>query len=103
MYFVTGVTGLIVLYLLDDRHLVVVTNAVFTQEVELHHTFVSVQRLVQGDVLDAQRTAAHRVRRLSLFLLVTSPQRQLMWVKRSRDENTDMKPLSPTNLNLFVY
>lgn len=65
------------LYLPDDGDLVVVANAVFTQEVEFHHTLVAFQLLVEGDVLDAQRAAAHRVCRLSLLLLITGSQCQL--------------------------
>lgn len=41
------------LYLPDDRDLVVVANAIFTQEVKLHHTLAAVQELMEGNVLDA--------------------------------------------------
>ena len=64
-------------YPFADWDLVVVADAVFTQEVKLHHTGVSVQRVMEGDVLHAQRAAAHRVRPLTLLLLVTRSQSQL--------------------------
>lgn len=43
---------LLFLYLPDDGDLVVVANGVFTQEIELHHTLVAFQLLMQGDVLN---------------------------------------------------
>ena len=67
------------LYLPDDGDLVVVANAVFTQEVKFYHTVVAVQLLVQGDVLHTQRAATDCVCRLTLLLLITSSQRQL-WI-----------------------
>lgn len=71
-------------YLLDDGHLVVVTDGVFTQEVELNHELAAVQLLVQGDVLDSQRAAAHRVCRFALLLLIASPQCKLYVSRRAR-------------------
>lgn len=56
---------------------VVVTDGVFSREVELHHVVLSVHLRVQSDVLHAQRAAAHRICRLALVLLIPGPQSQL--------------------------
>lgn len=86
------------LYLFDDRNLVVVTNAVFTQEVKFHHTFVAIQLLMQSDVLNTKRAATHRVRRLSLLFLIASSQGQLFG-----SEDTEITTDAEVHAELFHH
>lgn len=90
-------------YLLDDRDLVVVANGVFAQEVELHHALVALQTIVEGDVLDTQRAAAHRVRRLALLFLVSSSQGELLQSDGSSSLTSTPEGEAPIRLNATNY
>lgn len=59
------------------RNFVVVSDGVFTQEVKLHHIFLTIILWVQFDVFNPQRTAAHSVSGLSFLLLITRSKSQL--------------------------
>ncbi len=76
-----NITNMLLIFRLTHSFLhgdfVVVTDGVFSREVELHHVLLSVHLRVQSDVLHTQRAAAHRICRLPLVLLITSPQSQL--------------------------
>lgn len=72
------------LQVLEDAFLhgdgVGVADGVLTQEVKVHHKVLALLLLVQGQVLHTQRAAAHRVRSLTLLLLVAGSQGQLKTV-----------------------
>ena len=56
---------------------VIVSDWVLSQEVKLHHVFLTVQLWVQIDVLHTKRAAAHSVRCFSFLLLSACSQSKL--------------------------
>lgn len=74
---VSCIAGSVLSHLLLHGHLVVIADGVLPQEVKLHNVLLPVQPVVQRNVLDAQRTAAHGVSRLPFLFLIPSSQGQL--------------------------
>lgn len=64
-------------YPLLHRDLVVVSDGILPEEVELNHVFLPIQLRMQLDVLYSQRAAAHSVSCLSFFFFITSSQGKL--------------------------
>lgn len=60
------------------RNRVGVADGVFTQEIKVHHKLLAILLLMQGQVLNAQRAAAHSVRSLTLFFLISRSQGKLL-------------------------
>lgn len=59
------------------RHLVVVADWVFSQEIKLHHILLVIYLGVKFDMFHPQWTAANRVCCLAFLLFVTCPQSKL--------------------------
>lgn len=64
-------------YPLLNRDFVVVSDGVFSEEVELNHVFLAIQFRMQLDMFYSQRAAAHSVSCLSFFFFITSSQGKL--------------------------
>lgn len=60
------------------RHVILITDGILPQEVQLYHMLLAICGRVQSDVLHSERTAAHGVGRLTLFLLISCSQCQLI-------------------------
>ena len=60
-----------------NGNFVIVSDWVLSQEVKLHHVFLTVQLWVQIDVLHTKRAAAHSVRCFSFLLLIACSQSKL--------------------------